>query len=184
MDRTAIENPHNNQLVLLQLTEQNTGHRTYGGEVINVTPNYVEVRTYHNLEGSTKHKVRRQDDGAFFTKHYKAWFFEPNERECETIKSRRQTVGQKTEEPEAHLEFQKATPVIKTVSGSTCLCGCGGTTKGGFFVPGHDMRLKGTLKKILKGEATKTDVPVGVLNVYNDINFIRTNPQYLAIFTA
>lgn len=29
----------------------------------------------------------------------------------------------------------------------TCICGCEGTTKGGRFLPGHDAKLKGTLKR-------------------------------------
>lgn len=28
-----------------------------------------------------------------------------------------------------------------------CECQCGGQTKGGKFIPGHDMKLKGTLKR-------------------------------------
>lgn len=28
-----------------------------------------------------------------------------------------------------------------------CQCGCGGMTRGGKFLPGHDARLKGRLKK-------------------------------------
>lgn len=28
-----------------------------------------------------------------------------------------------------------------------CECRCGGTTKGGKFIPGHDMKLKGALKR-------------------------------------
>jgi hypothetical protein len=31
-----------------------------------------------------------------------------------------------------------------------CLCSCGGTTKGGRFLPGHDARLHGELKRNLE----------------------------------
>ena len=31
-----------------------------------------------------------------------------------------------------------------------CLCSCGGTTKGGRFLPGHDARLHGELKRNLQ----------------------------------
>lgn len=34
-----------------------------------------------------------------------------------------------------------------------CHCGCGGMTKGGQFMMGHDMRLKGQLFRIARGEA-------------------------------
>lgn len=182
MNREQIQNPHNNQLVLLQLTERNTGHRTYGGEILNITPKYIEVQTYHNLEGRHKYKIRRQDDGTFFINDMKAYFFEPNDKETQTILNRRQTIGQKTEAPAATLVFEKATVTTAKNASGGCLCGCGGTTKGGFFIPGHDMRLKGLLKRITKGEAQKTDIPVGVAAVHNEINFIRTNAEYAAIF--
>ena len=32
----------------------------------------------------------------------------------------------------------------------SCLCGCGGTTRGGRFKPGHDVRLHGELKRNLE----------------------------------
>lgn len=39
-----------------------------------------------------------------------------------------------------------------------CLCECGGTTKGGRFLPGHDARLKGRLLKDVRDEnASKAD---------------------------
>ena len=34
---------------------------------------------------------------------------------------------------------------------NVCFCGCGGLTKGN-FVPGHDARFHGTVKKVLRGE--------------------------------
>jgi hypothetical protein len=34
--------------------------------------------------------------------------------------------------------------------GRECLCSCGGTTRGGRFLPGHDMRLYGELKRNLE----------------------------------
>jgi len=33
-----------------------------------------------------------------------------------------------------------------------CLCSCGGTTKGGRFLPGHDARLYGELKRNLQND--------------------------------
>ena len=35
-------------------------------------------------------------------------------------------------------------------TGRSCLCGCGGTTRGGRFKPGHDSRLHGELKRNLE----------------------------------
>jgi hypothetical protein len=34
--------------------------------------------------------------------------------------------------------------------GRECLCSCGGETRGGRFLPGHDMRLYGELKRNLE----------------------------------
>jgi hypothetical protein len=39
----------------------------------------------------------------------------------------------------------KVRAVPKSKEAQTCLCGCGGQTKGGRFVPGHDARLKGRI---------------------------------------
>jgi hypothetical protein len=37
-----------------------------------------------------------------------------------------------------------------------CLCGCGGHTKGGRFLPGHDARLRGKLiGKEIKGTSAQ-----------------------------
>jgi hypothetical protein len=33
-----------------------------------------------------------------------------------------------------------------------CMCSCGGTTKGGRFLPGHDARLHGELKRNLQND--------------------------------
>jgi hypothetical protein len=41
------------------------------------------------------------------------------------------------------------TKATKTIN--PCYCGCGGTTKSK-FVPGHDARFHGTVKKVVRGE--------------------------------
>lgn len=33
-----------------------------------------------------------------------------------------------------------------------CACGCGGTTKGGFWMPGHDAELSGAIKRLINGK--------------------------------
>ena len=38
-------------------------------------------------------------------------------------------------------------PKAKVAKTGTCICGCGGTTKGGKFLPGHDARFHGLLKR-------------------------------------
>lgn len=48
-----------------------------------------------------------------------------------------------------------------------CQCGCGGTT-GRYFVPGHDARFKGWLKRIARGEAS--DMPKAVHDAYTWID--------------
>ncbi len=52
----------------------------------------------------------------------------------------------------AALEFVRP-PKAKTGS---CWCGCGGTTKGGKFVPDHDSKFHSLAKQIARGLATVT----------------------------
>lgn len=40
----------------------------------------------------------------------------------------------------------------KTRTFPDCTCGCGGKTRGGLFLPGHDARLRGQLVKCIRGE--------------------------------
>lgn len=42
-----------------------------------------------------------------------------------------------------------------------CSCGCGGETKGGRFIPGHDSRLKGWLLRIERKIVTLDQIPEG-----------------------
>lgn len=42
-----------------------------------------------------------------------------------------------------------------------CACGCGGETKGGKFIPGHDGRVKGWALRIERGVVKLKDVPDG-----------------------
>lgn len=53
--------------------------------------------------------------------------------------------------------------VAKTVR--QCACGCGGQTLS-FFVPGHDARFKGWLKKIELGKMEPKDLPPAVQKHY------------------
>lgn len=40
-----------------------------------------------------------------------------------------------------------------------CACGCGGMTKGGRFIAGHDSRLKGWLLRVERGLVKIADIP-------------------------
>lgn len=42
----------------------------------------------------------------------------------------------------------------KSVAGRECACGCGGKTRGGVWVPGHDAKRKSVLFGIIRSEAT------------------------------
>lgn len=46
-----------------------------------------------------------------------------------------------------------------------CRCGCGGQTTA-FFVPGHDARWKGWMKKIELGKMEPKDLPEGTQKLY------------------
>lgn len=46
-----------------------------------------------------------------------------------------------------------------------CRCGCGGQTTA-FFVPGHDARWKGWMKKIELGKMEPKDLPAGTQALY------------------
>ena len=45
-------------------------------------------------------------------------------------------------------------PEVKNPKGQLCMCGCGGTTKGGKFLPGHDSKYHSALLKAQKAKAT------------------------------
>lgn len=51
------------------------------------------------------------------------------------------------------LPWPAVTPAIRKSDPKPCLCGCGGTTKGGSFVQGHDAKYK----SILVGQAIKAE---------------------------
>lgn len=42
-----------------------------------------------------------------------------------------------------------------------CSCGCGGQTRGGRFIPGHDSRLKGWLLRVERKVVTLDQIPEG-----------------------
>lgn len=47
-----------------------------------------------------------------------------------------------------------------------CSCQCGGMTKGGYFCPGHDAKLKSIFLKVGKGEKTKKQLDKMTLKMY------------------
>lgn len=66
------------------------------------------------------------------------------------------TVTRQEQEMAAKTESKakpKATPKAKAPR--DCQCGCGGQTKGGRFLPGHDAKLKSALQTEYRGATTK-----------------------------
>ncbi len=53
-------------------------------------------------------------------------------------------------------------------TGQPCSCGCGQTTGGGYFMPGHDSKFKGALLKVEKGEVEleKSGIPKKIRDQY------------------
>lgn len=70
----------------------------------------------------------------------------PEDGEVAPARTRARAQGKKARQPKP-----PATP-------RECICGCGGQTKGGRFIPGHDAKLKGRLRR---GEGPFTDAQLG-----------------------
>jgi len=83
----------------------------------------------------------------------------------------------------AKLVAKAARKANAPATSGVCYCGCGGATKGGKFVPGHDAKVKGVLRKVLNGEADVHAIPVLMLDNYASINFVTSNPEYMGLFT-
>lgn len=47
----------------------------------------------------------------------------------------------------------------KSKGGQPCFCGCGGTTRGGRFMPGHDAVLYGLVRRVMNKKMSISDVP-------------------------
>jgi hypothetical protein len=61
----------------------------------------------------------------------------------------------------AALKATRKTPLerkTKKKANGKCMCGCGGST-GGYFVPGHDARFKGWLKRLERGIMKRSELP-------------------------
>jgi hypothetical protein len=64
------------------------------------------------------------------------------------------------EQPAGERRRAKATGAKKAPSerpAAVCTCGCGGTTGGGKFLPGHDARLKSELLRAFRGEGLSAE---------------------------
>ena len=64
---------------------------------------------------------------------------------------------------------KKKPPSIK--GKNDCLCGCGGKTNGK-FVPGHDMKAKSLLRKVIAGEKQREEISESLLL------YVSTNPKW------
>lgn len=60
----------------------------------------------------------------------------------------------KVKEPKAPKPTKRAEKVarVKKDTSGPCGCGCGGVAKGGGFLPGHDSKLAGALKRVISGK--------------------------------
>jgi hypothetical protein len=54
--------------------------------------------------------------------------------------------------PQESPEGEESAPASKKPESRECLCGCGGTTGGGRFIPGHDAKLASALLGAFRGE--------------------------------
>lgn len=50
-----------------------------------------------------------------------------------------------------------------------CLCGCGSTTRGGRFMPGHDARLYGFARRVESGKSKLTEIPAESRKAVQDL---------------
>lgn len=58
----------------------------------------------------------------------------------------------------------------------SCACGCTGQTRGGRFIPGHDMRLKGILKRLEVGVMEFDKLDASVQTAVLAAGFVREAP--------
>ena len=71
-----------------------------------------------------------------------------------------------------------------------CCCGCGGATKGGKFISGHDARCKSLLKAIIAGEKPRTEISPELLTSYASMGFVMDtklpsyNPGYKTLLDS
>lgn len=84
------------------------------------------------------------------------------------VKATGGAVGAPGTEPKVKKE--RAPKAEKTVK--PCRCGCGGQTTA-FFVPGHDARWKGWMKKIELGKMEPKDLPAGTQKMYAIAKFTK-----------
>lgn len=56
-------------------------------------------------------------------------------------------------------KLPKMKRVRKPKTPKPCSCGCGHSTRGGRFIPGHDSRLKGWLLRVERGLVKIEDIP-------------------------
>ena len=70
-----------------------------------------------------------------------------------------------------------------------CLCGCDGPLvryknprKQHFFLQGHDAKLQSLAAKILRGEASKDEIPEHTRNLRSCIRFLKKMPELQKAF--
>lgn len=75
-------------------------------------------------------------------------------REAARLEHKKMAEQKPTPEPKAPRER-------KVKEGLPCTCGCGGTTKGGRFLPGHDARYHSALAKAEAAKAAEAEKATG-----------------------
>lgn len=81
----------------------------------------------------------------------------PNQNSIDDLKAALANPKPKTakvKKPKAPKPTKRAEKVAKAKKDTSgpCGCGCDGTAKGGGFLPGHDSRLAGAIKRVIAGK--------------------------------
>ena len=176
-------------VVVLSVQEPQGPTRGLAADVVERTEEHVILTAYPIAEPPRMLVVRPVQSGFEADSGEGVSIMTANEREIESAKVRRMAsqafisasaiaVGG---EPVVRPERPERSPKPAAVPG-ICYCGCGGATKGGRFVPGHDAIIKGILRRVVRGELTRENIPPLVEENYSNIKFITATPEFLDLF--
>jgi len=84
-------------------------------------------------------------------------FFTPAQVEAAPAAGKEPIVARTKKPVEAAVAVESAKVSKPTREPKPCTCGCGGMTKGGRFLPGHDARYHSALKKMLEQNPAATE---------------------------
>lgn len=111
------------------------------------------------------------------------------ERLTKLKEAKERKAGEKAAEKAAAASGEKPAKVKKAKAEKTvraCRCGCGGQTTA-YFVPGHDARWKGWMKKIELGKMEPKGLPATTQKMYSfvprGIGFVPTQNYNEGVYT-